>query len=152
MKRPLWIIILATSVILNLSFLAGYAYQKFSAGPEFVEDGLNLTPERQARVIELRDRFLQQAGRTGGQMGELHGRLIDAIAAEPHDPAAVEAAFDQIRQCQREMQQLVADHLLSEKRILTPEQRAAFFSELKERMRSQAHGPRWLSQERNGWK
>jgi len=152
MKRPLWMIILATSLILNLSFLAGYAYQKFSAGPEFIEDSLNLTPEQRARVVELRDRFLQQAGRTGGQMGELHGRLIDAIAAEPHDPSAVEAAFDQIRRCQREMQQLVADHLLSEKRILTPEQRAAFFSGLKGRMRSQAHGPRWMSRERNGRK
>jgi len=150
MKRPLWIIVLASSLILNLSFLAGYAYQRFSGGPEFVEDGLNLTPGQRARVVELRDRFLLQAGRTGEQMGELHGRLIDAIAEAPHDPAAVEAALDRIRQRQREMQQLVADHLLSEKQVFTSEQRAAFFSELKERMRSQAHGPRWLSQGRNG--
>jgi len=152
MRRPLWIIVLASSLILNLSFLAGYAYQRFSAGPEFVEDGLNLTPAQRAQVIELRDRLLLQAGRVGEQMGELHGRLIDAIAAEPHDPAAVDAALDRIRQRQREMQQLVADHLLSEKEILTPEQRAAFFSELKERMQSQAHGPRWLSRGRNGRK
>ena len=150
MRRPLWTLVLATSLLLNLSFLAGYAYQRFSGGPEFVEDSLHLTPEQQVQVVELRDRFLLQASRAGGQMGELHGRLIDAIAADPYDPAAVEAALDRIRQRQRDMQQLVADHLLSEKEILTPEQRAAFFAELKERMRSQVHGPRWLSQERNG--
>jgi len=145
MSRPFGIVILVSSLVLNLSFLAGYAYQRASAGPEFIEDRLDLTPEQRAQVTGLRDRFLLQAGRIGGEMGELHGRLIDALAAEPRDEAAVEAALERIRQRQREMQQLVVDHLTAEGKLLTMEQRAALYAGLKERMRAQAYGPRWLS-------
>ncbi|MFC1705631.1 Spy/CpxP family protein refolding chaperone [Planctomycetota bacterium] len=72
----------------------------------------------------------------------IHGsrsELIDLVAAEEPDRQAIEAKLEEIRAGQRQMQQLIVEHLMAEKQVLTDEQERELFRLLHER--SACSGP-----------
>jgi Spy/CpxP family protein refolding chaperone len=144
MKRHLSAVALACSLILNVSFVGGYAFKRFAGFEKPVEEDIEASPEQRAQMKQMREEFLEGVEEIAQRMSGLHTELVDAIALEPADPGAIESTFAEIRSNQRAMQRLVAGHLLAVKGMLTPEQRIRFFALLKERMQSQTFGPRWL--------
>ena len=100
---------------------------------------LNVTDEQwqqiEPRIVEFRRR--SQA--ICGDMNRLRTELIDLIAADEPDRQAIAAKQEQIRAGQQQMQQLVVEHLLAEKEVLTAEQQKELFDLI--RQRSACRGP-----------
>lgn len=133
------------SVALNVAFLVGYGVRKLGDRPKFAYEELDLSKDQRDRIEAGRDRFLRALNEIGDMIIGKHIELIDLIAADPTDRQAIEGKFQEIHSFQQSMQRLVMEHLLEDKQILTPEQRAKFFAVLKSRIRAQgAPGPPWL--------
>jgi hypothetical protein len=65
--------------------------------------------------------------------------LVDELEKNPTDSAALSSCKKRIVACQGTMQDVFADHILREKKMLTPDQRRRFFDRL--RAASCAAGP-----------
>jgi Spy/CpxP family protein refolding chaperone len=134
------------SVALNIAFLAGYGVRKLIDRPRYAYEELDLSKDQRSRLEGSRDRFLSALSEIGDRMVSRHIELVDLIAAGPVDRQAIDRKFDEIHSLQKSMQQQVVEHLLEQKQIMTPAQRAKFFAVLKARIREQgASGPPWLS-------
>ena len=70
-------------------------------------------------------------------LSKKRAEMIDLLAQPQVDSEAIAAKREEILAEQRTMQQLVIDHLLSEKEALTPEQQKTFF----DLFRRQCGGP-----------
>jgi Spy/CpxP family protein refolding chaperone len=57
--------------------------------------------------------------------------LVDELEKTPTDSAALSACRERIIACQKNMQVLVTNHILEEKKMLTPEQQQRFFRDRK---------------------
>jgi len=144
-RRQIRTLAVIFSVVLNVAFLAGYGYQRWNDRPRFAYEDLDLSGDQRARMEAGRDRFLKALDEIREKIIARHLELMDLIAADPTDRQAMEAKFQEIRSLQQLMQGNVMDHLLEDKQILTPEQRAKFFALLKARIRAQgAPGPPWM--------
>jgi Spy/CpxP family protein refolding chaperone len=147
-KARLYLIV--ASVALNVAFAAMWiAYAAPSqARPE--ETGQQATQhtiwcplhrelsvtEGQWQQIEPRLREFQAA--VGGlcqQVNAKRSEVIDLITAEEPDAESIRAKQDEILATKRRIQDLVADHLLAEKEILSPNQQQRLF----EMLRNRAH-------------
>jgi Spy/CpxP family protein refolding chaperone len=60
--------------------------------------------------------------------------LVDELEKTPTDSAALFACRERIITCQKNIQALVVNHLLEEKKMLTPEQQRRFFSAIRSNM------------------
>ena len=145
-KTKLYLIV--TSVALNGAFVATWIAQATvsHAHPDKSREHrtghtiwcplhreLGVTGEQWAQ-IEPRLRKFQAAVRELRQ--EVNAKrleVIDVIAAEEPDPEAIRARQDEILATKRSIQDLVANRLLAEKRILTPEQQQRLFEMLRDR-------------------
>lgn len=149
MKRPIRSLAILFSVVLNVAFVASYAFRAVAPRQAFAYEELKLDADQRGRMMSSRDRFLANIDRIGNSIIALHAELIDAIAADPADRTAIDARLGEIRTQQQSMQKAVVDHLLEDKVILRPDQYEQFFSILKRRIRSQGMpGPPWLPRDR----
>ena len=145
MRRHLITLAVIFSVALNLAFLVGYGFRKLGDRPRFAYEALDLSKDQRARIEAGRDRFLRALNEIENRIIAKHLDLMDLIAADPIDRQAIEGKFQEIHSIQQSMQRKVLEHLLEDKQILTPAQRAKFFAVLKSRIREQgAAGPPWL--------
>ena len=145
-------LLIVLSVALNVAFVGIWAVRAvgsyWSMEPEAQDTAvwcplhrrLNVT-EKQWRQIEPRLKaFRQKSQSLRRQISGMRGEMIDLIAAndEP-DREAIAAKQEQIRAGRQGMQQLVIEHLLAEKEVLTAEQQNELFDLL--RQRSTCAGP-----------
>jgi Spy/CpxP family protein refolding chaperone len=145
MRKSIKTLAVIFSVALNVAFLAGYGIRKFSDRSKFAYEKLDLSKEQQERMKEARDRFLRALNDIGNGIVSRQIETIDLIAEDSVDRPAIEAKFNEIQSLQQSMHQRIVNHLLEDKQIFTPEQRAEFFAVLKSRIREQsAPGPPWL--------
>ncbi len=150
MWRKIAPLLIVLSVALNVAFLGVWAAQAARAHwtADARYDGevwcplhrrLGVTDEQwrrmEPRLIEFRTR--SQAICT--DMNRLRTELLDLIASDNPDRQAIAATQEEIRAGQQQMQQLVVEHLLAEKEVLTAEQQQELFSLI--RHRSACHGP-----------
>lgn len=93
-------------------------------GPSVMYGALKELPEEDRLIIRhaMRERFREVAPHIR-ETREARDRLIDAIAAEPYDEAAVRAAFDAISEATMAMSALGREAMLDGFAKLTPEQR-----------------------------
>lgn len=90
--------------------------------------------EGQWAQIEPRLREFQAAvGELRQHAGAKRSEVIDLIAAQAPDVESIRAKQDEILATKRSIQVLVADHLLAEKGILTPNQQQRLFEMLRNR-------------------
>ena len=147
MNRQVANLAIIFSVVLNIAFVAGYSIQRFSNRPVPIYGDLDLTETQRARLENAHRQFVEKIQSAGRNMVELHSQLIDVVAREGRNSKTLDAKLSEIRQGQGIMLQAIADHLLTEKEILSPQQRRRFFELLKERMRMYGTpGRRWLPQ------
>jgi Spy/CpxP family protein refolding chaperone len=126
------------SVVLNIAFLTVYVARKVADRPKYAYEEVNLSKEQHVQMVASRDHFLKAINEIGYQIINANVGLADLIAADPPDQQAIEGRLQKIGSLQQSMQQVVVTHLLEDKQILTPKQRARFFAVIKSRIRAQA--------------
>lgn len=100
---------------------------------------LSVTDEQWRQIEPRLSAFRRDSQSRRREIGRLRGEMIDLIAADAPDRQAIAAKQVEIRAGQRQMQQLVIEHLLAEKEVLTAEQEKELFDML--RLRSACPGP-----------
>lgn len=145
MKQSIKTLSVIFSVALNLAFVAGYGLRKLSDRPKFAYEELDLSKEQRKQIEDARDRFLSALNEIGYRIISRNVELIDLIAADSVDRRAIDTKLGEIHSLQQSMQQQIVQHLLQDKKILTPAQRRKFFGVLKSRIWEQgAPGPPWF--------
>jgi Spy/CpxP family protein refolding chaperone len=153
-KRTKWYLIVA-SVAMNVAFVAMWiayaaplpAHPKDSVQRETqhkvwcpLHRELGVT-EGQWQQIEPRLREFQTAvGQLSQRVAAKRSEVIELVAAEEPDAESIRAKQDEILATKRKIQDLVADHLVAEKEILTPGQQQRLFELLRDRA-SRGAGP-----------
>ncbi len=94
---------------------------------------LNVTDEQWRRIEPRIAQFRRESQAICADMNRLRTELIDLIASNDPDRQAIAAKQEAIRAGQQRMQQLVVEHLLAEKAVLTPEQQKELFDLVRER-------------------
>jgi Spy/CpxP family protein refolding chaperone len=97
-------------------------------GPRY--DGLDLTEDQHQRISELRGLGRESTGTRREEMHALFGEMKELLLEETIDPAAVSAVQHRMNQVRAEVDSLVADHLLMELEVMTPEQRETYLNRM----------------------
>lgn len=156
MWRKMQPIVLILSLALNAGFasawIAGVVRQETTAGCRAQRhvDGEIWCPlhrrlgvsEAQWRTIEPRMLAFHDSSRVVcRRMQTLRGEVMDLLAANKPDRAAITAHHEEITAQQQTMQQLVLRHLLREKEDLTPEQWQQLLELMRDRKGCGGYGP-----------
>jgi Spy/CpxP family protein refolding chaperone len=144
---------LVFSVALNIALVGAAVYHLWAlrdrasapGNQPFLYQQLKLTDEQLKRFKPMEGEFHAHIARIGSEIKARQLQLIDLLADAKPDRVAIQAKQDEIRGLQRGMHDAVIDHLIDGSSMFTPEQRAAFFKLMKERIR-RAGSPRppWL--------
>jgi len=144
-------LLIVLSVALNIAFIGVWAVHAVRAhwSDEGTDDDgdvwcplhrrLSVTDEQWRQIEPRLAAFRRDSQSRRREIGRLRGEMIDLIAADEPDRQTIAAKQEEIRAGQRQMQQLVIEHLLAEKEVLTSEQEKELFDML--RRRSACPGP-----------
>ena len=123
------------SVAMNVGVLGMAAYSRYGhavdagttppAGPTLREE-LRLTDDQVRAFTEQRGALHQRVEALRDQMRQRRQEFFGILALPAPDPGAIDRALKDMNGIQFEMQRAAADYLLEQKRLLTPEQAAAF--------------------------
>ncbi|MBI4776130.1 MAG: periplasmic heavy metal sensor [Deltaproteobacteria bacterium] len=143
--------ILALSIGLNLAFVGTWSIQAFpgwmtpligvreriegTVAQSSLHRELGVTPEQWEHIEPLILQFRKTAENHGKEIRRLRRELLDLLAAAPVDEKAIRTKQDEILAGQGRMQNLVVDHLLKEKEILSPNQSIKLIQALCEQCR-----------------
>jgi len=139
--RPL---LLALSLGLNAAFLT--AWLVLSAPAWFASEGsdgaeirpdiyreLGVSGEQWRQLEPLLENFRKEVEQHRAKMNRLRAEMMDIVAASEVDMEALDNKQKEITAAQHEMKKMVINHLLEEKKILTPTQRTKYFKLIKDR-------------------
>lgn len=99
-------------------------------GAEARYEGLDLTDEQHDRLMALREVRHETAGRRRTEMRELFDTMQDLLLAEALDREAVDEVRRRMAVARAEIDSLVAEQLIRELEIMTPEQRARYLERM----------------------
>jgi Spy/CpxP family protein refolding chaperone len=132
--KPLLLIL---SVSLNGAFLATFASQALFAvsTPPVTDDcccpllrqRLGATDAEWQRIEPRLQDFRSSCARACRQINRSRRELIELIATPDTKPQSLRAKQEEILAGQRQMQELVVEHLLTTKKFLSPQQQKALF-------------------------
>jgi Spy/CpxP family protein refolding chaperone len=146
LRRPL----LALSVGLNLAFIAVWLVQTLSAPgdaggpsrseidsavPSALHREIGVTEDQWQKIEPLVRKFREKAITQRQEISALRGQLLDLLTIPTVDEAAIREKQAEILAGQRRMQNLVIDHLLREKEMLSPDQAEGLMRSLCEQCR-----------------
>lgn len=146
---PLFIVL---SIALNIAFVGIWAVHAVRApwGEGRSRHGevwcllhrrLNVTDEQWREIEPRLDDFQKAARGIREDVNRSRTELLDLIAAAEPDREALRAKQDEILAAQRRMQDLVIEHLLSQKNVLTPTQQRELFDMMRRRSGCTGQGP-----------
>jgi Spy/CpxP family protein refolding chaperone len=132
--RPL---LLVLSLALNGAFIASFASQALFAVSSkqeigdsccpLLRQGLGATEAEWQRLEPRLAEFRKSCRKLCRKIEGSRRELIELIAAADTKPQALRAKQDEILAGQRQMQELVVEHLLATKKFLTPQQQRVLF-------------------------
>jgi len=102
--------------------------------PEFMRGELKLTDEQAAQWTPLREEFQANLARLRPALQAKRAELVQLVAAPQPDRARIDAVAAEIQALQAELQKECIQHLLHEKKILTPEQQRKFLDAVRARL------------------
>ncbi len=147
-----WLLIV--SVGINVSFVAGFVFVKYKHHREGHEEDsvliglrgqLQLTDNQQKQIERLKNEMFNQVQNFQRDLTRQREILSELLAAPNTDQAAIMARLDRISTIQRTVQRIVVDHLLEEKKLLSPEQQEVFSQIIRQRVCPRGgHGPESL--------
>jgi Spy/CpxP family protein refolding chaperone len=143
-------LLVVLSVALNIAFISVWAVHAARAHWATEVNGdsemwcplhrrLNVTDDQWRRIEPRIAEFRTRTQTICAEMNRLRTELIDLIASDNPDRQAIAAKQEEIRAGQQRMQELVVEHLLAEKQVLTAGQQKELFDLI--RQRSACHGP-----------
>ena len=152
------VLLITLSVALNVAFVGVWLAHAMSSpsgippaypGPDAhhpiwcpLHRELNVTLEQWQQIEPRLKEFRVTADSITAEVQGLRTEVVDLLARPHPDRQAVEAKQEEILTAQRRMQRLVAEHLLGEKEILTPDQQQQLFAIIRDRLGgNQATGP-----------
>ncbi|MFW5966422.1 MAG: Spy/CpxP family protein refolding chaperone [Persicimonas sp.] len=138
--RPLLIVF---SVGFNIAFVSVWAVHTFgghggagctgdaseAACP--LERELGISEAQKEELKPIQKKFRTSRGELCQTIRRHRIALLEELESADPDQEAIEAARNEIAAHQRQMQQLVIDHLLAEKEVLDPDQQREFFDRLR---------------------
>jgi len=150
-------LLIVLSVALNLAFAGGWAMHAVrthwtsggSCGKAEQRPGVGCplhqklgTSQEQWKQIEPRlAEFCKASQALCQEVTRKRREMIDLLSAPQPDRQAIAAKQEEILAGQRRVQQLVIEHLLAEKQILTAQQQQELFDLLRTRSGCASHGP-----------
>jgi Spy/CpxP family protein refolding chaperone len=151
MKNRLRGLILALSLSLNLAFIGVWLFHAVPGwkmplvGRDYLRSQkiasrtlhqeLGVTPEQWQQIEPLILQFRQAMESQHLEIITLRQQLLELLAATPADENAIRAKQEEILAGQRQMQNLAMEHLLKEKKILSPDQAVKLIQALCEQCR-----------------
>ncbi len=153
MKTKTITVLLILSLLFNIAFISGLGYRVFrkshkehsqqKEAPSRTRESLNLTEEQKAKLDEFRKMFSPKADQIRDRLVEERKVLVDLVTKEKIDSLEIENQLKQVGKFQMEMERKVVFQMISEKRIMNPEQREIFNRILTHRIMSRdSFGPR----------
>ena len=154
MWRKVRPIVLAVSIALNVAMLSTWAVHAISAHlsgrpsagqsrrPEIwcpMHRELGVTKEQWKKIEPQMLQFHRQIREQRRKLKKLREEMFELLRAEQPDRDKMEAQQERILQALRGMQDIVLEHLLAEKRLLTDAQQSRLFKMIERRM--QPPGP-----------
>jgi Spy/CpxP family protein refolding chaperone len=154
---------IVASVALNVAFVAMWIAHAAPSPPHQGKAGpgagreqiwcplhreLGVTAGQWVKIEPRLRGFQTKVGEIRQEIERMRTEMIDLIAAEEPDVAAVRDKQDEILSMKRRIQRLVVGHLLAEKEVLTPGQQKQLFAMLRDRAGCPANPP--MSGQRRG--
>jgi Spy/CpxP family protein refolding chaperone len=143
-------LLIVLSVSMNIAFIGDWAVHMVQTSRVSCETQndqmcllyrrLNVTDYQWKQIEPRIAEFRSQVQTIRNEIIRLRTEVIDLIAADKLDLQAIKVKQDQIITCKKQMQQLVIEHLLEEKKVLTDKQQKELFELL--RQNSEQGGPR----------
>ena len=146
-KTNILLLVLIFSAAMNVTFITMWAAYGLSARLKCsgqncanttncascsLHDKLGTTEKQWQQIEPNLTKFRADYQKICRQVRQLRQELIDLIAAAQTDQQAIQNKQNEIIAGQRKMQELVVSHLLTEKELLTPNQRKIFFNMLRQ--------------------
>jgi len=138
MKKRLLVLGLILLVVINVSALLTFAYNRWLRAPgrhlaanpassDSFERHLCLSGEQENCLRALRFSFDSEIGNAQAQIREKRRAIVEELKKESPDSVLIDKFIEEISRLQMEIQKKAVLNLLKEKEVLTPEQKATFF-------------------------
>lgn len=158
MGQHVKVLLITLSVAFNVAFVGVWLTHAMSAppsvprpypGPQLdqpiwcpLHRELNVNAEQWQQIEPRLKEFRSRMDSISAEVRGLRLGVVDLLARSQSDREAVESKQEEILAAQRRMQRLVAEHLLEEKKVLTPGQQRQLFATIRDRLRgTQSAGP-----------
>lgn len=133
-------LILIVALILSLPLISAEK-TKGAESQNSIFKSLNLTPEQQSKLKEIRAEKMPMMGEGREEFKDLQTKLHDKLKSDASE-SEVQALFDELHQKKTERMKEHFSHMLKIRAILTPEQRVKFYDlREKRKMGRKGKGP-----------
>jgi Spy/CpxP family protein refolding chaperone len=138
MKKKLWTLGLILLIVINVSALVTFAYNRWvrePGGPPTVSPAtadtftrqLWLSGHQEKCIRDFRFAFDSEIGDIQARMQEKRRAMVEELKKESPDGATLDKLIEDTSRLQAEIQKKAVLNLLKEKEVLTDEQKAIFF-------------------------
>jgi Spy/CpxP family protein refolding chaperone len=148
-RKMLFGFIMACSLVLNIAFVAmwlahavprhfmkpcqyGCAESRHQKCP--MQKALSLNDSQWTKLHPAIESIRETSSGLYRELAKDRMTLVNELEKNPTDSAALSACKERIIACQKNIQGLVINHILEEKKMLTPEQQRRFFSAIRGNM------------------
>jgi Spy/CpxP family protein refolding chaperone len=147
MKRKLIILGAILLIAINVSVLAtiGYRWKCGQSGEmcqgcppgEYLRQQLSLSDSQKQRMEALRKEFDEKSLKIRETLNYKRNELVELLSLSQTDSYKIDNLAKEIGMAQTELEKEVVNHLLQEKKILTPEQQKRFLDLIQKRLTHQ---------------
>lgn len=124
-------------VVINISALFSFAYSRFASQPDelpknvqitgfqisdFLGDEIGFDPDQMQRYEELKQEFDQDAFEYRVQLHQTQNEMLQALAEEPADSAAIDQLAQQFGQLHGQFKKRTMRHFMNMKQLCKPGQ------------------------------
>jgi Spy/CpxP family protein refolding chaperone len=138
MKKKLWTLGLILLIVINISALVTFAYNRWirePGGPPTVSPALAdtftrqlcLSGQQEKCIKDFRFAFDSEISNIQAQMQEKRRAMVEELKKGSPDGATLDKLIEDTSRLQAEIQKKAVFNLLKEKEVLTDEQKAIFF-------------------------
>jgi len=151
MKKRLLTLGLILLVVINVSALFTFAYNRWLRGPgerpaanpamsDTLTRQLCLSGEQEKCIRGIRISFDSEIGDIQARMREKKRAMVEEMKKESPDGASIDMLIEDISRLQAEIQKKAVLNLLKEKEVLTDEQKETFFRIFEDHVCPREHG------------
>ena len=153
--KKIFVMMFVVSLALNAAFVATWAVNRFTgiaqaemgkeaeAEPKIwcpLHRELGVSKEQWEKIEPEMIAFHKETQKVCEEANSLRNGMIELLASSEVDREAMQAQQEKIMQVQRKMQDLVLEHILAEKELLSETQQQKFFEMLRQRARCHGSG------------